>query len=159
MSSKLQIETPGEREIRFNRVFKAPRAVVFDCWTKPELVKRWLTGPDGWVLVLCEIDLRVGGAYRYVWRDQNGVEMGMHGVHTIVEPPLCLACTQAFDDNWTMGETVGTLEFNEQAGITTVTNTIVYASREARDFALSCGMDQGMESGYQRLDRVLATLA
>ena len=64
---RLQVTTPSEREIAMTRVFHASRRLVFDAHTKPELVKRWLTGPPGWVMAVCEIDLKVGGRYRYVW--------------------------------------------------------------------------------------------
>jgi uncharacterized protein YndB with AHSA1/START domain len=75
----LQITTPSNREIAMTRVFDAPRRLVFDAFTKPELVKQWLLGPPGWSMPVCEIDLKVGGAYRYVWRHTNGKEMGMGG--------------------------------------------------------------------------------
>jgi uncharacterized protein YndB with AHSA1/START domain len=75
----LKVTTPSEREIAMTRVFDAPRHLVFDALTKPELLKRWFSGP-GWSLVVCEIDLKVGGAYRYVWRGPDGTEMGMRGV-------------------------------------------------------------------------------
>ncbi|MGH9367901.1 MAG: SRPBCC domain-containing protein, partial [Thermoanaerobaculia bacterium] len=73
----LKVTAPTEREIVMTRVFDAPRELVFDAHTKPELVKRWLLGPDGWSMPVCEIDLRVGGKYRYLWRcDRDGTEMG-----------------------------------------------------------------------------------
>ena len=87
-ATALEITTPGDREIVMTRVFDAPRELVFDAHTKPELVKRWLLGPDGWSMPVCEIDLRVGGAYRYVWRrDTDGTEMGMGGVYREIVPP------------------------------------------------------------------------
>ena len=88
----LRISTPTDREIVFTRVFDAPRELVFDAMTRPELLKRWLLGPPGWTMPICEIDLRVGGAYRYVWRSADGVEMGMGGIHReIVRPERIVA--------------------------------------------------------------------
>src|SRR2546430_2321535 len=84
----LKLTTPGERDIVMTRVFDAPCQLVFDAHTKPELVKRWLLGPPGWSMPVCEIDLRVGGKYRFVWRhDRNGTEMGMGGVYREIKAP------------------------------------------------------------------------
>jgi uncharacterized protein YndB with AHSA1/START domain len=157
--SALKITTPSDREITMVRVFDAPRPLVFDCWTKPELVKRWLTGPPGWEFVVCEIELRVGGKYRFVWRGPGGVEMGMGGVHLEVKAPERVVNTQLFDQDWTGGEAVGTLVLTEHGGKTTVSNTVLYASKAARDGALSSGMEQGIAAGYERLDRVLMTFS
>src|ERR1700682_1956895 len=125
----LQITTPSERQIVITRVLNAPRRLVFDAWTKPELVKRWLLGPPGWSFLVCEIDLRVGGAYRFVWRQQNGSEMGMGGIYREIVRPERVVNTQLFDQDWTGGEAVGTLVLTEQDGMTTTTNTVLYASR------------------------------
>ena len=154
----LQITTPSEREIVITRVLNAPRKLVFDAWTKPELVKRWLLGPPGWSFLVCEIDLRVGGAYRFVWRRQDGTEMGMGGIYREIMPPERIVNTQLFDQDWTGGEAVGTLVLTEKDGVTTATNTVLYTSREARDGALSTRMAEGMEAGYVRLDALLASL-
>src|SRR6267142_2389988 len=115
----MKVTTPTDREILVTRVFDAPRTLVFDAHTKPELVKRWLTGPPGWTMPVCEIDLSVGGRYRYVWRGPNGEEMGMGGVYREVVRPERIVATQLFDQDWTGGETVGTLVLTEQGGKTT----------------------------------------
>jgi uncharacterized protein YndB with AHSA1/START domain len=83
----LKVTTPTDREIAMTRVFDAPRRLVFDALTKPELVKTWLLGPPGWSMPVCEIDLRVGGAYRFVWRGPDGTEMGMGGVNREIVVP------------------------------------------------------------------------
>src|SRR3989454_4488921 len=101
---KLQITTPSDREIAMTRVFDAPRSLVFDAFTKPELVKQWLLGPPGWSMPVCEIDLRVGGTYRYVWRHANGNEMGMGGVYREIVAPERIVATQKFDEPWYPGE-------------------------------------------------------
>lgn len=159
MSGALTIETPADREIVLTRVFDAPRDLVYDCYTKPELVRRWLLGPPGWSFEVCEIDLRVGGGYRYVWRSADGTSMGMRGVYREILPPERIVDTQLFDEDWTGGETVGTLVLRERNGKTTVTTTIAYASLQARDAALRTGMAEGMGAGFDRLEAYLATVA
>src|SRR4051795_5531657 len=101
----LQVSTRGDREIVMTRDFAAPRQLVFDAFTKPELVRRWLLGPPGWTMPVCEIDLRVGGAYRYVWRsEKDGSQMGMGGVFREVVPLERLVASEKFDDAWYPGE-------------------------------------------------------
>jgi uncharacterized protein YndB with AHSA1/START domain len=159
MTNTLQIATPSNHEIVMTRAFDAPRSLVFDCWTQPELVRRWMFGPDGWSFVVCEIDLRVGGGYRFVWRGPDGSEMGMRGVYREIVAPERLVSSELYDEDWTGGETLGTTLFTEQGGKTTVTSTLRYASKEARDGALASGMDQGMAMGYDRLDALVTSLA
>lgn len=153
---KLEINTPSDREITFTRAFDAPRQLVFDAWTKPELLKRWLYGPDGWSLDVCEVDLRVGGRYRYGWKHKNGNVMGMGGVYKELKVPERLVNTQLFDQDWTGGEAVGTLVLTEKNGKTTSVNTVLYVSKAARDAALSTPMADGMEMGYARMDAMFA---
>ena len=153
----LKITTPGDREIAMTRVFTAPRRLVFDAFTKPELVKRWLLGPDGWSMPVCEIDLRVGGAYRYVWRHARGNEMGMGGVYRDIVVPERIVATERFDESWYPGEAVGTVVLVEQGGRTTLTQTLLYESREARDAVLKSPMEEGVVAGYDRLAELLAT--
>ena len=155
-----KISTPTEREIEVERDFNAPCQPVFDAFTKPELVRRWLLGPDGWTMPVCEIDLRVGGAYRYVWRKEaTGTVMGMGGVFREVVRPARLVATEKFDDAWYPGEAVDTTLFEEKGGITRVRLTVLYESKEARDTATRSGMEQGMAAGYNRLEQVLASFS
>lgn len=158
-SAKLHIATKGDREIVFTREFNAPRDLVWEAFTKPELMKRWFVGPPGWVLAVCEIDLKVGGAYRYVWRNKEGHDMGMGGVHREVVAPERIVCTQLFDQDWTGGEAIGTLVLTEKNGRTTLTNTVRYNTPEARDAVLQTPMEAGMSAGYNKLDELLASLA
>jgi uncharacterized protein YndB with AHSA1/START domain len=158
-TGKLRVTTPSEREIAMTRVFDASRNLVFDAWTKPALVRRWLLGPPGWTMPVCEIDLRVGGAYRFEWLGQDGTRMGMGGVYRDIVIPERIVNTQLFDVDWTGGETLGTLLFTEHAGKTTLTNSVLYSSREARDAALRTRMAEGVEAGYARLDEILPTIA
>jgi len=158
-TGKMQLATPTDREIVVTRVFDAPRHLVFDAFTRPELLKRWLFGPGGWSLAICEVDLRVGGAYRYVWRHTNGAEMGMGGIHREIVPPERIVATQLFDEDWTGGEAIGTLVLTERDGRTTLTNTIRYSSQAVRDAVLKTPMDKGMAAGYDRLEEMLPSLA
>lgn len=159
-SGTFAIRAQGDREIVVTRVFDAPRGLVFDAYTKPELVKRWLLGPDGWSMPVCEIDLREGGKYRYVWRqDSDGKEMGMGGVYREVVRPERVVATEKFDEAWYPGEAVDTIVLTEQAGKTTLTQTILYDSRETRDAVLKSPMQKGMAMSYDRLEGFLPTLA
>src|SRR6266852_792282 len=155
----LKVTTRGDREIVMTRDFDAPRRLVFDALTKPELVKQWLLGPPGWSMPVCEIDLKVGGAYRYVWRrDSDGTQMGMGGVYREIVAPERLVATERFDEAWYPGEAVGTLVLVEQGGKTTLTQTELYQSREARDAVLKSGMEQGVAASYDRLAELLPSL-
>lgn len=157
MSNALEVTTPSDREIRVARAFDAPRALVFDAYTKPELVSRWLLGPPGWTMPVCEIDLKAGGRYRWVWRHENGREMGAGGVYREVVPPERIVHIELFDEDWTGGEALVTTEFTERGGKTMVTVTVLYSSKAARDGALKTGMTDGMEAGHRRLDEILAS--
>jgi uncharacterized protein YndB with AHSA1/START domain len=151
-----KVSTPSDREIQVTRDFDAPRRLVFDAFTRPELVRRWLLGPPGWTMPLCEIDLRVGGAYRYVWRsEKDGAQMGMSGVFREIVPPERIVATEKFDDAWYPGVALDTTVFVETGGITRATITVLYASQEARDTARRSGMEYGMAAGYDRLEALL----
>jgi uncharacterized protein YndB with AHSA1/START domain len=148
--------TPSDTEVVLTRVVDAPRRVVFDAWTKPQHVRQWLLGPEGWTMPVCEIDLRPGGTWRYVWRKADGAEMPMGGSYRDVVPPERVVSTERWGPEWP--ETVNTLLFTESAGQTTITLTITYPSKEARDAALRTGMKDGMEPSFARLDKLLRTL-
>jgi uncharacterized protein YndB with AHSA1/START domain len=154
----LQLTTCGDREIVLTRAFDAPRRLVFDAFTKPELVKQWLLGPPGWSMPVCEIDLKVGGSYRYLWRGPGGIEMGMRGVYREIVAPERIVATEKFDESWYPGEAVGTIVLVESAGKTALTQTILYESREAREVVLKSPMEQGMAAGYDRLAELLASI-
>ncbi len=153
---KLKVTTPTDREIVMTRDFDAPRRLVFDALTKPELLQQWLLGPPGWTMPVCEIDLRVGGAYRYLWRNADGAEMGMRGVLREIVVPERLVATEKFDQPWYPGEAIATNVLVEQGGRTTLTLTVRYESRETRDAVLKTPMDKGVAAGYDRLEELLA---
>lgn len=154
----LKVAAKGEREIVMTRTFNAPRKLVWDAHTKPELVKRWLLGPPGWTLPVCEIDLRVGGKYRYVWRsDKNGTEMGLGGVYREIAAPERLVNTEKFDQAWYPGEAVDTLILVEESGKTLLTQTMLYESKETRDAVIKSPMESGVRASYDRLEEILAS--
>lgn len=158
MPSKLTVDTPDDLKIVITRAFDAPRDLVFNCITTPDLVKRWMTGPPGWTMPVCEIDLRVGGKYRYVWRNTEGQDMGMGGIYREISRPERIVSNELFDEDWTGGETVATMILAECDGRTTLTTTVAYSSTAARDAALRSGMTEGMEMGYANLDALLKTV-
>jgi uncharacterized protein YndB with AHSA1/START domain/effector-binding domain-containing protein len=152
-----KVSTPSDREIAIERDFDAPRTLVFDAFTKPELVRRWLLGPDGWSMPVCEIDLRVGGRYRYVWRkDATGQVMGLGGEFREVVRPARIVATERFDEAWYPGEAVTTTVFESRGQVTAVRVTVLYESRAARDTAARSGMEHGMAAGFTRLEEVLS---
>jgi uncharacterized protein YndB with AHSA1/START domain len=156
----LEVTTPSEREITMTRIFDAPPDLVFDAHTKPELVRRWLLGPDGWSMPVCEIDLRVGGVYRYVWRrDSDGSEMGASGIFREIERPARLVHTERFDEAWYPGEALITTTFTAEGERTRLTSTMLLESRAARDAVLKSGMESGVAAGYDRLARLLAPIS
>ena len=154
--SKLKVVAEGDRSIRITRSFEAPRTLVFDAMSKPEMMKQWFHGPPGWTLTTCEIDLRVSGKYRWVWTNDAGHDMGMGGVYKEVVRPERIVSTENFDQSWYPGEAVGTLVLTEVDGTTTMTLTVQYESEEARAGVLRSPMESGMEAGYARLDEFLA---
>jgi uncharacterized protein YndB with AHSA1/START domain len=147
----LSVTTPTDRDIVLTRTFAARRRLVFDALTKPELLVRWF-GARGWNLVVCEVDLRVGGGWRFVSRGPGGEKMGHGGVYRVVEPPERLACTELFDDQSYPGESVITHELVERFGNTTLTTTVRYATPEGRDTVLRYPMTRGVGESYERLD-------
>ena len=151
----LRVTTPDARTIVVERSFDAPRSKVWDAWTKPELLRRWLLGPDGWILDVCDVDLRPGGAFRWVWkREGDGTSMGLSGVYREVEAPARLVNTEVFDERWYQGDALITLELSESGGRTSARSTWRYDSTEARDIVLKTAIS-GVEFSYDRLAEIL----
>ena len=150
----LQVATPTDREIVLTRVFDAPSRLLFDAFTKPELLKRWY-GARGWNLVVCDVDLRVDGTWRFVSCGPDGTEMGQGGVYRVILPPHRLVYTELFDDQSYPGESLITHEFAEHNGRTTLSSTLLYASREGRDIVLRYPMKRGVAESYGRLATLL----
>jgi len=148
---------PSDRGLVAMRGVEASRKMVWDIWTKPEHVPNWMTGPEGWTMPVCEMDLRPGGKWRFVWRQADGSEMEMNGVYKEVTPPERLVNTENWGGEYP--ETLNTLVLTERAGKTTMTSTVLYPSKEARDNALGTGMKEGWSMSYDRLEEYLRKLA
>lgn len=155
---KLNVTLSADRTARVTREFDAPPRLVWRAHTEPELVKKWLFGPDGWVLEHCMIDLRVGGTARYeMRRDRTYDVMGWTDTFREIAAPDRIVMTEIFDEDWTGGETLVTTHFREREGGRTLLDmTILFSSNEARDNALKTGMAEGMEMGYARVDALIA---
>jgi len=153
----LEITTPSDCEVRMQRVFAAPRRLVYAAHTQPEYLRQWLLGPDGWTMPVCEVDLRPGGAWRFVWRRDTGAEFEIRGTYREIVPPERVVTTECWGPQWP--ETVNTLLLIEKDGKTTLTNTILYPSKEARDAALKTGMKDGSTTSYERLATLLQNMA
>ena len=158
---KAQVTLPSDREVKVTRSFKAARPLVYRAFTEAALVQRWLLGPPGWSMPVCEMDVRVGGRYRWRWRsDKDASEFGFTGTFREVQPPSKLVHSEAFDPGSVGGEYPGsealvTVTFTESGDLTTVTSLIDFGSKEARDAAIATGMTDGMEQSYQLLDELL----
>jgi uncharacterized protein YndB with AHSA1/START domain len=152
----LTITTPSDREIVMTRVFDAPKKLVWDAHTKPEIVKKWLGVFNGMTLPVCEIDLRVGGKARYEWRIADGQTMGMTMTFLEIVPLERIVNTEEFDDAWYEGKAIGTLTFVEQGGRTTLTSAVLYDSKEIRDAVLASPMETGVAASYDTLAEMLA---
>ncbi|MGH7468654.1 MAG: SRPBCC family protein [Longimicrobiales bacterium] len=156
MTSTLEVTLPSDQEVVVTREFNAPRILIWDAHTKPELVKRWMLGLDGWSMSVCDIDLRVGGGYRWRWRsDADGQECGFRGEYKEIAAPGRLVHTERFDgpDEWAMGDSLSTLTLTEKNGRTKLTYLMTYPSKEIRDQAVGTGMTDGMATSYDRLER------
>lgn len=161
-TEKTQVTLPSDREVKVTRSFKAPRALVYRAYTEAALLHRWLTGYPGWSMPVCEMDVRVGGPYRWRWRsDEDGKEFGFFGTFREVTAPSKLVYTETYDAGtvdytYPENETLVTVTFAEENGITTVDTLIGYGSKEVRDAAVASGMTEGMDFNFQNLDRLLS---
>jgi len=158
--NELEVTTPSDCEIVMTRLFDAPRTLIFDAVTKPELIRRWLLGPDGWSMPICEVDLKEDGTFHYVWRSDTGdKQFGINGVYREIVRPERIVHIEKFDEAWYPGEAVVTTALFEDRGKTTLTMTILHESREARDIALESGMEKGVAISYDRLESILESPA
>jgi uncharacterized protein YndB with AHSA1/START domain len=157
MSTTLTVTTPTDRELVLTREFRATRDLVFDALTRPELLIRWY-GPVGWSLVVCEIDLQVGGPWRFVTRRPDGREVGQHGVYREIVRPSRLVRTERWED-WDPGEVLVSTVLSESGGTTTLTSTTVFPSQEVRDMLIKAGMTSGAAETYDKLAAHLASVA
>lgn len=162
-NDKALVSLPSDTEVRVTRDFKAPRTLVWQAHTEPKLFQRWIGGYPGWSMPVCEMDVRLGGKYRWRWRsDEDGKEFGFHGDYREVDAPEKMVHAEYYDpgnfggamptDNPAITRTT----FTEKNGITTLVMLIEYGSKEERDAAISTGMTDGMETSYERLDKLVA---
>jgi uncharacterized protein YndB with AHSA1/START domain len=156
MSNTLKLEAHGDREIVMTRAFDAPRQLVFEAFTRPDLLRQWLLGPPGWTMPVCEVDLRVGGRYRYVWRNEKGVGMTAGGTYREIVVPERIVATETFEPPWYPGECTNTLLMREEGGRTILTQTLRYESNAAREMVIKSPMESGVAISYDRLEQMLA---
>ena len=155
--STVTITTPNDRDVVITREFDAPRSLVFEALTRPELIRKWMKAP-GRSLEICDVDLRVGGAYHFVWKGPGRRDVGMYGVYREVAPPERLVVTESWED-WDAGETMSTTVLVERAGKTILTNTAHFPSRDVRDTVLKSGLESGAAENYNLLAAALRDLA
>jgi uncharacterized protein YndB with AHSA1/START domain len=168
MPKPAEVTLPSDREVRVTRTFHAPRQLVWEAHTRPELVRQWQSGYEGWDMPVCDMDVRVGGKYRWRWRNrEDGKQFGFFGAYTEVNSPSKLVHEEYFDPGDVGGpDDIGgampvgdpcivSLEFSEQDGVTTLVCSMTFVSKAGRDNAVSTGMTDGMEYSYGRLDNVL----
>jgi len=153
-----EVTALGEQSIRITRRFNAPQQLVFDAFTKPELIQRWMGSNFGdWSWASCDVDLREGGAYRYVWQQPDGTQMAISGTYREVTPPTRTVSTQVYDGMTDFGEMLVTIMLTERDGETLLEEIVQYPSREARDTDLQ-QVPEGREPGFATLDQVLASV-
>ncbi|MGH8223743.1 MAG: SRPBCC family protein [Woeseiaceae bacterium] len=162
--AQAEVTLPSDSEVKVTRQFNALRELVYEAYTTPALMQRWLLGPPGWSMPACEMDVRVGGTFRWRWRNnEDGKEFGFHGEFRVVSAPAKLVHTEYYDPGdvgGDMGEgSLITVELTEKNGVTTVSTLMDFGTRDARDAAMSTGMTDGMEISYQLLDKLLDEMA
>ena len=151
----LQLTKPSDRELQIKRKFVARRERVFAAFTEPELLKRWFFGKPGGALEVCDVALKAGDSFRYLWRDPDGSEMGMSGVCLEMKRPERIVATEKWDQPWYPGKATGTITLSEDGGVTTLTQTLRYESQVARDMVLQTMIEHAMALGYERLAELL----
>ena len=155
-SETFKVSTPSETEIRLTRLFDAPRALVFEAMVNPEHIRRWWGAlGDGYSVPVCDVDLRVGGAWRFVNRHPKG-EVAFHGVYREITPPERLVYTELMEP-FPDGSLVTTV-LTEEHGKTRMTVTASYPTKDVRDMVLSSGMERGAAASYDRLEEVAREL-
>ena len=147
----------SDTELELVRVFDAPRRLVWQAFTSPEHIQQWMLGPEGWTMPVCEMDLRPGGAWHYVWRRGNDTEMEMHGEYLEIQPVERLVQTERWGGDW--AETVNTLLLDEHDGRTTMRHQMRFPTCEARDRAMQTGMNDGADRSYDLLAELLRTMS
>lgn len=156
LDATLALTFPSDRELLITRTLAAPRHLVFAALTQPQHVRQWY-GPCVFRMTVCEIDLRVGGRWRYVLQAPDGIEHAFSGEYLEIVPPERLVSTEWYEAI-PGAEYVATVTLTEHEGLTTFSNRLHYKSKEQRDGHVGSGMERGMRETYQRLDALLTTL-
>jgi uncharacterized protein YndB with AHSA1/START domain len=159
-SGTATVELPTDEQILITREFDAPKHLVFKAYTTPELVKRWWSGQKGEVTI-AEIDLRVGGKWRWVMVASEGFEVAFHGEYQEIVPDERLVSTEIYEipDQGDSPPTINTATFTETDGRTTLTVLVECPSKELRDTIIDSGMESGMQESYDALERLAASLS
>lgn len=151
----LNVSTPSDVEIVMTRDFDAPRRLVWEAMTRPDLLRQWMYMPEGWTMAVCTGDVRVGGRFEWIWHGPDGqVSLIIRGEYREVNPPERIVHTEAMEMGCggPIGELLATLVLTELAGRTSMRMTLLFDTKQARDGALASGMEHGMEAGYRQLD-------
>ena len=158
--NEAEVTTPSDSEIMVSREFDAPRSLVYLAFTKPELVKRWLLGPPGWTMPVCEIDLKVGGKYRYRWKNDAGdQEFGFAGTFDAIDPEARLVTTERMEGGPADAKARIETSFTDLGQKTRVVYVMDFGTKAARDAAAATGMTDGMELSFKLLDKLLGEKA
>lgn len=152
------VTLPSDTQILTTREFNAPRHLVFRAWTTPDLIKRWWAGDRG-VATSAEVDLRVGGRWRYVMNTNEGFEVAFHGEYSEIVPDERIVSTDTFEGMPGSGAAVTTVWFTEENGRTTLAILTEYPSREIRDLVLASGMEGGLQESLDDLEEVAISLS
>jgi uncharacterized protein YndB with AHSA1/START domain len=157
-ANKLTVTLPSDRELLLTRVFDAPRDLVWETMTNPEYVKRWWCCMEGFTMPVCDIDLRVGGTYRYLMIAPDGSEVGFRGEYKEIAAPSRIVHTEIFDP-FPDSPALVTLTLEERGGKTYYQSRVLHTTKEARDMHVQSGMEQGAGMALDRLEAIAQTLA
>lgn len=158
MKSTFKVSMPSDLEIVVEREFNAPRKLVWEAMTKPDLIRRWLYAPDGWQMTVCEGGMNVGDQFRWSWNGPDGKRaLTISGVNREVVPLEKIVHTEAMEmgEGIHLGELLATVQLTDLGERTKLRLTMLFTSKQARDGALASGMERGIAAGYERLDELL----
>jgi uncharacterized protein YndB with AHSA1/START domain len=155
-SGTAKVTLPTDEQILITREFDAPRHLVYRAWTTPELVKRWWSGGHGEVTI-AEIDLRVGGMWRWVMIASKGFEVGFHGEYREIDPDERIVSTEVYE-GMPEGEALNTITFSEEDGRTSMSILVQHSCKEHRDAHINSGMESGMQKSMDLLEQVAVSL-
>ncbi|MCO6509713.1 MAG: SRPBCC domain-containing protein [Aridibacter famidurans] len=158
-SETFEVLTPADTELVMTRLFDATPELVFDALTRPEYIKQWMLGPEGWSMTACDFDVRVGGRFRLVWRDEEGNEWVVGGEYTEIDPPGLIVHTEYFNDDEASGGSVETDTIVSEGEKTRLTMTMVYPSKEICQQMIESGMAEGNRVCFDRMEEIFGEAA